>query len=92
MRAFWQSKPSILFGDWVCPSLALEHLPLKLDDGEDEAEVNVLGDDEKRGCFSFVKWASRINGFIALQGGEPEKKGGDDDKSDVYCVAAMPSC
>lgn len=92
MQAFWQSKPSTLFRGCGFPSLAVAHLPLQLGDGEGEDEVDGLGVEETRCCFSFANIASWINGFIALQGGEPEKKGGDDDKSNAYCVAAMPSC
>lgn len=65
---------------------------LRADDGEDEPERGGLCDTDIATRLSFLKQVSWITGLFVLQGGDPEKKGGDEDNWDIDCIATRLSC
>lgn len=67
-----QSNPSILTAAGLCPNFTLTHPPPPIrEDGDGGAAVSGAN-------FSLPNWASCIRGFEALDGGDPEKYGGDE--------------
>ncbi|GAB2210832.1 hypothetical protein Droror1_Dr00016118 [Drosera rotundifolia] len=87
-----QSKPSTLTAAGLRPNFPLAHPPLRAN-GESVGDVGDGNDngDEGEPFFTPRKRESKTNGLETLDGGDPEKNGGDDGAPVIDFSAALAS-
>lgn len=104
---FRQSNPSTLTAAGLKPTFILTHPPFRADEDEDEDDdddgeakpdgdgdgFGGIGSIDKLKSLSSPNRASRVNGFAALLGGDPQKNGGGDEGTrGADAPEPYPSC